>query len=240
MNPAEVVKQRLQMLNSPYKTVLGCAIQVYKNEGLMAFYRSYTTQLTMNVPYQSIHFMVYEFMQLLTNKEKQYNPGAHMVSGAMAGAVAAAVTTPLDVCKTLLNTQPSGTAKGMVEAVKTVYRIGGPSAYFRGVQARVMYQMPATAICWSTYEFFKYILSSHRPEQDHRNLQMDESHAALKNEAPSEKLVKSRELPAMSAASIYGSISFNTMHTTADTSFNNNSTSGMKCSKGSILDITHT
>uniref|UniRef100_A0A182T591 Mitoferrin n=1 Tax=Anopheles maculatus TaxID=74869 RepID=A0A182T591_9DIPT len=31
--------------------------------------------------------------------------------------------------------------------------------FFKGMQARVLYQMPATAICWSTYEFFKYILS---------------------------------------------------------------------------------
>ncbi|KAK7929041.1 hypothetical protein WMY93_005436 [Mugilogobius chulae] len=32
-------------------------------------------------------------------------PLSHVVSGAMAGAIAAAATTPLDVCKTLLNTQ---------------------------------------------------------------------------------------------------------------------------------------
>lgn len=100
-----VVKQRMQMHNSPYKSIIDCIRKVYKSEGVVAFYRSYTTQLTMNVPFQSIHFVVYETAQNLSNPTRDYNPKAHVVSGAMAGGVAAAVTTPLDVCKTLLNTQ---------------------------------------------------------------------------------------------------------------------------------------
>lgn len=51
------------MYNSPYKSVLQCIRSVYQAEGLRAFYRSYTTQLFMNVPFQSIHFMTYEFVQ---------------------------------------------------------------------------------------------------------------------------------------------------------------------------------
>ncbi|XP_034937103.1 mitoferrin-2 isoform X2 [Chelonus insularis] len=160
MNPAEVVKQRLQMYNSPYTNVLNCIHHIYKTEGVFAFYRSYTTQLAMNVPFQSIHFIAYEFGQTVLNPDHQYNPTAHMVAGGMAGAVAAAVTTPLDVCKTVLNTQQGGVQiQGMVHAFKTVYRFAGIQGYFRGLNARIIYQMPATAICWSTYEFFKYILA---------------------------------------------------------------------------------
>lgn len=62
-NPTEVIKQRLQMYNSPYKTVLQCAFGVYRTEGLKAFYRSYITQLVMNLPHQVIHFSTYEFFQ---------------------------------------------------------------------------------------------------------------------------------------------------------------------------------
>lgn len=47
----------------------------------------------------------------------------------------------------------------MLNAIRAVYRLGGPFGYFRGMRARVLYQMPSTAICWSTYEFFKYLLS---------------------------------------------------------------------------------
>lgn len=45
-----------------------------------------------------------------------------MAAGALAGAAASAFTTPLDVVKTLLNTQETGIGltKGMREAVKQV------------------------------------------------------------------------------------------------------------------------
>ncbi|KAK9395206.1 mitoferrin-1 [Crotalus adamanteus] len=168
MNPAEVVKQRMQMYNSPHKTVMDCIRTVHRTEGLGAFYRSYTTQLTMNVPFQAIHFITYEFTQEQLNPQRQYNPCSHIISGAVAGAVAAAATTPLDVCKTLLNTQEnmvlssvniSGHLSGLANAFRTVYQLGGIPGYFKGVQARVIYQMPSTAIAWSVYEFFKYILT---------------------------------------------------------------------------------
>ncbi|KAM6331406.1 mitoferrin-1 isoform 3-T8 [Alca torda] len=174
LSPGPVVKQRMQMFNSPYKSVLACIRTVQKTEGFGAFYRSYTTQLTMNVPFQAIHFITYEFMQEQINPHREYNPRSHIVSGAVAGAVAAAATTPLDVCKTLLNTQEnmalssmniSGHLSGMVNAFKTVYQLGGISGYFRGVQARVIYQMPSTAIAWSVYEFFKYFLTKRKLEK---------------------------------------------------------------------------
>lgn len=169
-----VVKQRMQMYNSPYKRVLDCMSTVWKKEGAGAFYRSYTTQLTMNIPFQAVHFMTYEFLQEKLNPHRQYNPSSHVLSGAMAGAVSAAVTTPLDVCKTLLNTQESlalnslnisGHLSGMANAFRTVYRLGGIPAYFKGAQARIIYQMPSTAIAWSVYEFFKYFISKHHRER---------------------------------------------------------------------------
>uniref|UniRef100_A0A9J7Y7S2 Mitoferrin-1 n=1 Tax=Cyprinus carpio carpio TaxID=630221 RepID=A0A9J7Y7S2_CYPCA len=168
MNPAEVVKQRMQMYNSPYRSVYDCVLMVSRKEGLAAFYRSYSTQLTMNIPFQAVHFITYEFMQEHFNPQRQYRPETHILSGAAAGAVSAAVTTPLDVCKTLLNTQEnvalssahvSGHLSGMVNALRTVYRLGGVPAFFKGVRARVIYQMPSTAIAWSVYEFFKYFLT---------------------------------------------------------------------------------
>ncbi|XP_076585003.1 mitoferrin-2-like [Chaetodon auriga] len=192
MNPAEVVKQRMQMFNSPYRGVLHCMGSLLRQEGPAAFYRSYTTQLTMNVPFQALHFMTYEYLQELLNPHRQYNPSSHVVSGALAGALAAAATTPLDVCKTLLNTQEAqaihviqadaATAAGAVgaatasasdsrhisglgKAFQTVYRMGGMPAFFKGVQARIIYQMPSTAISWSVYEFFKYIITKRQHER---------------------------------------------------------------------------
>ncbi|KPJ02982.1 Mitoferrin-1 [Papilio xuthus] len=153
-----VVKQRLQMLHSPYRGVWECARRIYRAEGLRAFYRSYGTQVAMNVPFQAVHFVTYEWCQARVNPTRAYDPAAHALSGGLAGALAAAATTPLDVCKTALNTQEA-TADGLAQAAALVLRTSGLKGFFRGLHARVLYQMPAAAICWLTYETFKHILA---------------------------------------------------------------------------------
>lgn len=93
------------MYHSPYKGMIDCVVKVTRKEGFKAFYRSYFTQLNINIPFQCTHLLTYDFLQTNLNKKREYNPVSHCISGAIAGGLAAAVTTPLDVCKTLINTQ---------------------------------------------------------------------------------------------------------------------------------------
>lgn len=58
--------------------------------------------------------------------------------------------------------------RGLLNAGRTVYRYGGSLAFFKGLNARVLYQMPSTAICWSTYEFFKFFFISRKEEHEER------------------------------------------------------------------------
>uniref|UniRef100_A0A1B0CCH1 Mitoferrin n=2 Tax=Lutzomyia longipalpis TaxID=7200 RepID=A0A1B0CCH1_LUTLO len=238
-NPTEVIKQRLQMYNSPYNSVIQCMKTVYRTEGMKAFYRSYFTQLVMNLPYQAIHFSTYEFFQNKLNKDHHYNPPVHMFAGGAAGAAAAAFTTPLDVVKTLLNTQETsvGTTKGMTDAVKKIYERAGPLGFFKGLMPRVLYSMPATAICWSTYEFFKYVISNRGREFNspaaaavgacRTKAGTEVAMKASDHHTPGHRYVlpvvnsdveiasgslKPRELPAMSGAGMYGALNLNTLH----------------------------
>ena len=174
-----VVKQRLQMYHTPYRGALDCIRTVYMTEGARAFYRSYTTQLSMNIPFQVVHFVSYESFQDIFNNSRQYNPLSHMLSGAGAGALAAAITTPLDVAKTLLNTHEQRHSiskeqriRGMLSALVKIYQVKGVSGYFRGITARVVYQVPSTAICWSVYEFFKHSLGL-KQQQNHTPIPED-------------------------------------------------------------------
>ena len=160
-----VVKQRMQIYNSPYKTCVECGRTVIAEEGVRAFYHSYSTQLLMNIPFQSIHFMTYELCQDILNSDRTYQPLTHVTSGAIAGAIAAAVTTPLDVCKTLLNTQERcaiaqqrHAVRGLKQAFVTVYAFQGAAGFCRGMTARILFQMPATAISWTVYESFKHLI----------------------------------------------------------------------------------
>ena len=144
------------MCCSPFTSGWDCARTVFRTEGIKAFYRSYPTVLSMNVPFQCIVFVAYEKMKKLTNPSGDYNPVSHCVSGGVAGAVAATVTMPLDVCKTLLNTQEANvlsrlqTSKvvGMRSAARTVFTMHGVTGFFKGLWPRVLYQAPASAISW--------------------------------------------------------------------------------------------
>eukprot|EP00049_Salpingoeca_infusionum_P023367 m.11682 g.11682 ORF g.11682 m.11682 type:complete len:302 (+) comp5762_c0_seq1:262-1167(+) len=174
MNPAEVVKQRLQMSRSPYKNISHCVWQIMKREGPSAFYRSFTTQLLMNVPFQCAYLVTYEAVRIRLNPEGKYLPVVHFVSGGLAGGVAAAITTPMDVAKTLLNTQEQckGAQAGaeatmtstrymssVMYAFQTIYRQEGYHGFLRGMSARVTATVPAAAISWLVYESFKHGLS---------------------------------------------------------------------------------
>ena len=171
VNLPAVVKQRLQMYNTPYRGAFHCIRTIYSTEGSRAFYRSYTTQLSMNIPFQVVHFTSYEFLQDVYNYSRKYDPLSHMLSGAGAGAAASIVTNPLDVAKTFLNTceqkknlNSEQRIRGMIHALIKIYQTTGLRGYFKGVTARVVYQVPSTAICWSVYEFFKFMLGLKHPD----------------------------------------------------------------------------
>jgi solute carrier family 25 iron transporter 28/37 len=169
MNIILAIKQRLQIYASPYSGAMDCLRKIHRNEGLTVLYRSFTTQLTMNIPFHSIHLITYELFQDRLNYSRIYDPLSHVISGAAAGALAAAITTPLDVCKTLLNTQEcclistnvsrcsitkNQEAKGLLSAMRIIYNQGGIRAFCKGLTPRILYQMPGTAVSWSCYEFF--------------------------------------------------------------------------------------
>lgn len=163
MNPFDVIKQRMQIHNSSkmYRSMLDCAKYVYRNEGLAAFYVSYPTTLSMTVPFTALQFLAYESISTTMNPTKKYDPVTHCLAGAVAGGFAAALTTPMDVIKTMLQTRGNAhdpelrTVNGFAAGCRLLYRREGFRGFFKGVRPRVVTTMPSTAICWSAYEASK-------------------------------------------------------------------------------------
>lgn len=153
------------MQNSQYRSVVSCAKTVYANEGLRAFYISYPTTLTMTVPFTAVQFSVYEWAKKVLNPSESYSPMTHVTAGGFSGAVAAAVTNPLDVAKTLLQTRGSSTdpqirnADGMLDAISIIKQKEGFKGFSRGLAPRVLTFMPSNALCWLSYEGFRFFLN---------------------------------------------------------------------------------
>jgi solute carrier family 25 iron transporter 28/37 len=148
--------------NKIYKSMFDCARYVYKNEGISAFYVSYPTTLSMTVPFTALQFLAYESISTTINPTKKYDPVTHCAAGGVAGGFAAALTTPMDVVKTMLQTRGTATdpelrrVNGFVEGCRLLQRREGFKGFFKGVRPRVVTTMPSTAICWSAYEACKY------------------------------------------------------------------------------------
>lgn len=191
MTPFDVIKQRMQV-SYQFQSITGCIKSVYTKEGLRAFYLSYPTTLLLNVPFHVVQFPTYEFVRALIVKRKRvlaeekgrlsggdpaaaaqaenaYDPLSHVIAGGTAGALAAAVTCPLDVIKTTLQTRGLLTAcdqirvQGMRDSIRYIWEKGGARGFWRGVQPRILTFMPSTAICWTTYEYFKWLLRINGP-----------------------------------------------------------------------------
>ncbi|EHA50033.1 hypothetical protein MCOR27_007171 [Pyricularia oryzae] len=163
MNPFDVIKQRMQMKGSSkiYRSMPDCARTVYRNEGLAAFYVSYPTTLSMTVPFTALQFLAYESISTSMNPTKKYDPMTHCLAGGVAGGFAAALTTPMDVIKTMLQTRGAHSdaelrnVNGFRAGCKLLYAREGFAGFFKGVRPRVVTTMPSTAICWSAYEASK-------------------------------------------------------------------------------------
>ena len=149
-----VIKQRMQVHGSAYRSITQCASQVFRAEGLAAFYVSYPTTLCMTVPFTATQFMAYESLSTAINPRKEYDPITHCVAGGLAGAFAAGITTPLDVIKTLLQTRGVSqqanirNVSGLWEAATIIKGQFGWSGFMRGWRPRIITTMPSTAICW--------------------------------------------------------------------------------------------
>ncbi|XP_073150474.1 uncharacterized protein [Henckelia pumila] len=166
ITPMDVVKQRLQLKGSPYKGVSDCVKKVLMEEGFGAFYASYRTTVVMNAPFTAVHFATYEAAKRgLTKVSPETGRDeetllVHATAGAAAGALAAAITTPLDVVKTQLQCQgvcgcDRFLSSSIGDVIRSILNKDGYTGLMRGWIPRMLFHAPAAAICWSTYESVK-------------------------------------------------------------------------------------
>jgi solute carrier family 25 iron transporter 28/37 len=117
----------------------------------------------MNVPYHAIYFASYESLRTVLKKgsEQEFDPIAHILAGGGAGSISAAITNPMDVAKTRLQTGHDAGNKytGMINALHTIWKEEGLRGYTRGIQPRIALHSVSSSLCWFTYEMMKYLLN---------------------------------------------------------------------------------
>lgn len=158
--PTEVIKSRLQTLSYGHGAGVLTAVKAVFAEaggrgGLRGFYTGFGSTVGREIPFTCIQFPLYEWLKHQAALSARARPGApkdalpapHHVAlaGSTAGAVSAALTTPLDVAKTRIMLHRRSFAPSRAPSPDEV----------RGVNTRVLptllhvWRTEGTAALWS-------------------------------------------------------------------------------------------
>ncbi|KAI9815393.1 MAG: S-adenosylmethionine transporter [Phylliscum demangeonii] len=117
-------------------------------------YRGWTITLLRELPFTAIQFPLWEAMKAWRRRSTGREPvpaGESAVFGSVAGAAAAAVTTPLDVVKTRVMLAPH--SERIAPLVARIWRQEGLRPFFAGIGPRVLWISAGGAIFLGSYQW---------------------------------------------------------------------------------------
>lgn len=157
--PTEVIKQRAQALQqSSSISTLRHILSQRSTIGVLGvwreMYRGWSITIMREVPFTIIQFPFWEGLKewrRRTSGQQGVSGGESAVFGSVSGAVAAGVTTPLDVLKTrMILARERVSVMGMLAKV---LRESGPRAFFAGMGPRVLWISAGGAVFLGSYQW---------------------------------------------------------------------------------------
>jgi solute carrier family 25 S-adenosylmethionine transporter 26 len=123
------------------------------------------TLISREIPFDTTQFLIYEFLKHKDyGKKEDTSMVQHMIHGAIAGGIAAYITTPIDVAKTRMMTQYSSDKlkyRSMPQTLSKIYNNEGFSALWTGWKTRVMFTTVGGMMFFGTFELISPILLGH-------------------------------------------------------------------------------
>ncbi|XP_028800340.1 protein MITOFERRINLIKE 1, chloroplastic [Neltuma alba] len=161
MVPKELITQRMQAgaKGRSWEVLL----KILEKDGILGLYAGYSATLLRNLPAGVLSYSSFEYLKaavLRTTKKNHLEPFQSVMCGALAGAISASLTTPLDVVKTRLMTQVHGEAMnkvspaiygGVSSTVKHILKEEGWVGLTRGMGPRVLH-----SACFSALGYFAF------------------------------------------------------------------------------------
>ncbi|KAI3757513.1 hypothetical protein L6452_05053 [Arctium lappa] len=158
MVPKELITQRMQTgaKGRSWEVLL----RILEKDGILGLYAGYSATLLRNLPAGVLSYSSFEYLKaavLIKTKQANLEPFQSVCCGALAGAISASLTTPLDVIKTRLMTQVHSEtvekiALGVSETVKQILKEEGWVGFTRGMGPRVVHSACFSAIGYFAFE----------------------------------------------------------------------------------------
>uniref|UniRef100_A0A0D6QV68 Uncharacterized protein n=1 Tax=Araucaria cunninghamii TaxID=56994 RepID=A0A0D6QV68_ARACU len=169
MVPKELITQRMQAgaKGRSWQVLLA----TLERDGIAGLYAGYSATILRNLPAGVLSFSSFEYLKaavLAKGRKPHMEPHESVLCGAMAGAISALLTTPLDVVKTRLMTQgvgnlaSSGLAyKGFSSTLKRIWVEEGWKGMTRGVGPRMLHSSCFAALGYCAFETARLAIMKH-------------------------------------------------------------------------------
>lgn len=162
--PTEVIKTRSQTSTFGKTGAISSLLsakETFHADGFRGFYRGFGITVMREIPFTSIQFPLYEsFKKQLAVRLGRKSLYAHEAAtcGSLAGGIAAAATTPLDVLKTriMLDMRAGAAQRSFTAYFGEIYRTEGVKALFSGVVPRTLWISAGGAVFLGVYEWVIY------------------------------------------------------------------------------------
>ena len=168
--PTEVVKQRAQANQHPSSLSALRAILSLRSQthGLARMrrelYRGWGITVMREVPFTMIQFPLWEALkhwslsrrhhQTTLPPRREVSAAESALFGSLSGAIAAGLTTPLDVLKTRMMLAPASSREGAAAMTRRIWREeGGVRVFFSGVGPRTMWISIGGAVFLGSYQW---------------------------------------------------------------------------------------
>jgi hypothetical protein len=179
--PNDVIVQRLQIVDSPYKSGFDAIRQIYKTEGIKGYYRGLGATFLFTSTYSATWWMVYENVKIflynpvilpyLTSSSKSNDDKTHIhrmpqvLAGFIAGTITAICMNPIDVVKTRIQTQkfqaldrstPTTAYKNVFHGLKNLICEEGVRGLSKGLIPKLISRGPLSALNAVIFELVLY------------------------------------------------------------------------------------
>ncbi|MED6237821.1 hypothetical protein ATANTOWER_021180 [Ataeniobius toweri] len=163
--PMEVLKTRLALRKTgQYAGISDCAKQIFRKEGLGAFYKGYVPNMLGIIPYAGIDLAVYETLK--NSYLQQYgtnstDPGivVLLACGTVSSTCGQLASYPLALVRTRMQaqavTEGNQQQVSMTGIFRQILQNEGPAGLYRGLAPNFLKVIPAVSISYVVYERLK-------------------------------------------------------------------------------------